>query len=66
MNAVEFLNKHRSEITDKQYMQNLSIIGSFAIESMDLTENDIKDLIRIDKGEDPEVLIKEKLKKIRN
>jgi len=45
-------------------MQNLSVIGSFAIEGMDLSEDDIKDLIRIDKGENPENIIKEKLEKL--
>lgn len=64
MNATKILDSYKSQITHEQYMQNLSVIGSFAIEGMDLSEDDIKDLIRIDKGENPENIIKEKLEKL--
>lgn len=61
MTSIEILDRYKNEITPEQYRQNLSIIGSFAIEGMDLDEENIKDLIRIDKGESVESLINEKL-----
>ena len=61
MTSIEILDRYKNEITPEQYKQNLSIIGSFAIEGMDLDEENIKDLIRIDKGESVESLINEKL-----
>lgn len=61
MVAKEILDKYKDQITTEQYRQNLSIIGNFAIEGMDLNEENIKDLIRMDNGETANALIAEKL-----
>ncbi|MBK3498180.1 hypothetical protein JJB27_03695 [Campylobacter fetus subsp. venerealis] len=57
--CINILNRYKDEITEEQYMQNLSIIGNFAIEGIYLDEKDIKNLIRMDKGVNADVLIAE-------
>ncbi|KAA6225725.1 hypothetical protein [Campylobacter sp. LR286c] len=60
--CIDLLNRYKYELTYEQYKQNLSIIGNSAIEGMYLDEEDIFDLIRIDRGEDSEDIMNEKLR----
>ena len=45
------LDKYKDELTKEQYEQNKSIICGFAIENMFANEEDIINLIKVDKQE---------------
>nr|WP_314869631.1 hypothetical protein [uncultured Campylobacter sp.] len=49
--SLAILEKYKDELSVEQYEQNRSIICSHAIEGMFTNEQDIIDLIKVDKGE---------------
>ena len=54
------LEKYKDELSVEQYEQNVSIICNHAIEGMFANEQDIIDLIKVDKGEKtPDEIINE-------
>ncbi|WP_297962349.1 hypothetical protein [uncultured Campylobacter sp.] len=50
-NSLAILEKYKDELSAEQYEQNRSIICNHAIEGMFANEQDIIDLIKVDKGE---------------
>ena len=48
---LAILEKYKDELSAEQYEQNVSIICNHAIEGMFANEQDIIDLIKVDKGE---------------
>ena len=62
--SLAILEKYRDELTAEQYEQNKSIICNHAIEGMFANEQDIIDLIKVDKGEKtPDEIINDYKKK---
>ena len=58
--SLAILEKYKDELSAEQYEQNRSIIYSHAIEGMFANEQDIIDLIKVDKGErTPDEIINE-------
>ena len=58
--SLAILKKYKGELTREQYEQNKSIICNHAIEGMFANEQDIIDLIKVDKGEKtPDEIINE-------
>ena len=49
--SLAILEKYKDDLSVEQYEQNRSIICSHAIEGMFTNEQDIIDLIKVDKGE---------------
>ena len=49
--SLAILEKYKDELSAEQYEQNRSIICNHAIEDMFANEQDIIDLIKVDKGE---------------
>lgn len=49
--SLAILEKYKDELSVEQYEQNASIICNHAIEGMFANEQDIIDLIMVDKGE---------------
>ena len=49
--SIAYLDKYKDEISQEAYDRILYVIGTYAIEDMFMTEEDIKDMIRIEKGE---------------
>ena len=49
--SLAILDKYKDQMTDKQYRQNRSIIANHAIENMYANEQDIINLLQVDKGE---------------
>ena len=58
--SLAILEKYKDELSLEQYEQNRSIICNHAIEGMFANEQDIIDLIKVDKGEKtPDEIINE-------
>ena len=58
--SLAILEKYKDELSAEQYEQNRSIISNNAIEGMFANEQDIIDLIKVDKGEKtPDEIINE-------
>ena len=58
--SLAILEKYKDELSAEQYEQNRSISCNLAIEGMFANEQDIIDLIRVDKGErTPDEIINE-------
>ena len=58
--SLAILEKYKDELSAEQYEQNRSIRCNHAIESMFANEQDIIDLIKVDKGEKtPDEIINE-------
>ncbi|MDD5785854.1 hypothetical protein [Campylobacter lanienae] len=49
--SLAILDKYKDDLTKEQYEQNKSIICGFAIENMFANEEDIINLIKVDKQE---------------
>ena len=49
--SLAILDKYKDDLTKEQYKQNKSIICGFAIENMFANEEDIINLIKVDKQE---------------
>ena len=49
--SLAILEKYKDELSVEQYEQNASIICNHEIEGMFANEQDIIDLIKVDKGE---------------
>ena len=49
--SYSYLDKYKNEISDDGYKMIKQTIGSHAIEDMFLTDNEIYNLIRVEKGE---------------
>jgi len=49
--SYNYLNKYKDEISEEEYERIESTIGSQAIEDMFLTEDEVYNLIRMEKGE---------------
>jgi len=49
--SIAILNKYKNEISQEAYERILYVIGTQAIEDIFPDERDIKDMIRVEKGE---------------
>jgi tRNA(Ile2) C34 agmatinyltransferase TiaS len=49
--SIAYLDKYKDEISQEAYDRILWVIGNQALEDMFADEQDIKDLIRVEKGE---------------
>lgn len=49
--SYKYLDKYKDEISDGAYKMIKQTIGSHAIEDMFLTDNEIYNLVRVEKGE---------------
>lgn len=49
--SYNYLNRYKDEVSEEAYERIESTIGSQAIEDMFLTEDEVYNLVRIEKGE---------------
>ena len=49
--SYNYLNKYKNEISKEEYERIENTIGSQAIEDMFLTENEVYNLVRMERGE---------------
>jgi len=49
--SIAYLDKYKDEISQEAYDRILYVIGTYAIEDMFTTEEGVKDMIRVEKGE---------------